>query len=223
MMWEIIGMTIMTSGFDSLNPMAIGQQFVLQGLVKKPRDIWYFILATGVMNFLGGVVFYFSFATIFIQSWTKIIVWLHPYLSTLQIIGAILLFILMGVYLWKQRGPVETQKKITIKGNMTPTALVLLGLGATLSELATAFPYFAFIGWLMNQSFHSILVLCLMIVYNIIYMLPLMGLYAVYCFRREQFDWFYRWIQMQMVRWQRRLIPLILGGIGIYLLILGLF
>ena len=56
-MWQVLLVTISTSAFDSLNPMAIGQQFVLQGLVKKPRDIWYFILTTGFVNFLGECYF----------------------------------------------------------------------------------------------------------------------------------------------------------------------
>ncbi len=39
-MWGLLVPTILTSAADSLNPVAITQQFVLQGMVKKPKHIW---------------------------------------------------------------------------------------------------------------------------------------------------------------------------------------
>ena len=35
-MWGLLLTTVLTSAADSLNPFAITQQFVLQGMVKKP-------------------------------------------------------------------------------------------------------------------------------------------------------------------------------------------
>lgn len=59
-MWSLLLSTILTSAADSLNPIAVTQQFILQGMVKKPRDIWYFILPTGITNLIGGYFAYFG-------------------------------------------------------------------------------------------------------------------------------------------------------------------
>lgn len=59
-MWGLLLPTILASAADSLNPIAITQQFILQGMVKKPRDIWYFILPTGITNLIGGFLAYFG-------------------------------------------------------------------------------------------------------------------------------------------------------------------
>ena len=216
-MWQVLLVTISTSAFDSLNPMAIGQQFVLQGLVKKPRDIWYFILTTGFVNFLGGVLFYFSLSDILIQLWNQIKTSITPYLSIITLIGAIGLILYLIRYFWLIRRTKEEEVKVTIKGSVSPLALVLLGIGATISELATALPYFAFIGWLMNQSFSYWAVIGLMVIYNLIYMGPLMIMYVVYRTQEARFDQFYHWIQIKMIQWKKVLVPVILISVILFL------
>ncbi|MEG0293615.1 GAP family protein [Enterococcus sp.] len=216
-MWQALLVTISTSAFDSLNPMAIGQQFILQGLVKKPRDIWYFILTTGIVNFLGGVLFYFSLSDLFIRLWESIKSGLAPYLSSILLILGVAVIGYLIYYLWRSRFQKLEETKVTVKGSFSPKALVLLGVGATISELATALPYFAFIGWLMNQSFSAVLVIGLMVIYNIIYMSPLMLMYVVYRTQEAKFDRFYHWIQLKMFQWKKVLIPVILLCLGVYL------
>lgn len=216
-MWQVLLVTISTSAFDSLNPMAIGQQFVLQGLVKKPRDIWYFILTTGFVNFLGGVLFYFSLSDILIQLWNQIKTSVTPYLSIITLIGAVGLILYLIRYFWLIRRTKEEEVKVTIKGSVSPLALVLLGIGATISELATALPYFAFIGWLMNQSFSYWAVIGLMVIYNLIYMGPLMIMYVVYRTQEARFDQFYHWIQIKMIQWKKVLVPVILISVILFL------
>ncbi|HIZ52491.1 GAP family protein [Enterococcus eurekensis] len=216
-MWQVLLVTISTSAFDSLNPMAIGQQFVLQGLVKKPRDIWYFILTTGFVNFLGGVLFYFSLSDILIQLWNQIKTSVTPYLSIITLIGAVGLILYLIRYFWLIRRTKEEEVKVTIKGSVSPLALVLLGIGATISELATALPYFAFIGWLMNQSFSYWTVIGLMVIYNLIYMGPLMIMYVVYRTQEARFDQFYHWIQIKMIQWKKVLVPVILISVILFL------
>lgn len=216
-MWQVLLVTISTSAFDSLNPMAIGQQFVLQGLVKKPRDIWYFILTTGFVNFLGGVLFYFSLSDILIQLWNQIKTSLTPYLSIITLIGAVGLILYLIRYFWLIRRTKEEEVKVTIKGSVSPLALVLLGIGTTISELATALPYFAFIGWLMNQSFSYWTVIGLMVIYNLIYMGPLMIMYVVYRTQEARFDQFYHWIQIKMIQWKKVLVPVILISVILFL------
>ena len=217
-MWQVLLVTISTSAFDSLNPMAIGQQFVLQGLVKKPRDIWYFILTTGFVNFFGGVLFYFSLSNILIQLWHQVKARIAPYLWIITLLVAIGILLYLIRYFWLVRRSQVEEVKVSIKGSVSPTALVLLGAGAAISELATALPYFAFIGWLMNQTFSDGGVIVLMAFYNLIYMGPLMIMYVVYRTQEARFDHFYHWVQTKMVHWKKVLVPVILICMSLFLL-----
>ena len=63
-MKNLILTLLATSSVDSLNPIGITQQFILQGMVKKPRHIWYFILTTGVVNMIFGYLVYYGFITV---------------------------------------------------------------------------------------------------------------------------------------------------------------
>lgn len=60
-------------------------------------------------------------------------------------------------------------------------------------------------------------VLFILIVYNIIYMLPLMILYIVYIKSQDKFDCLYNMIKTQITKWANILAPTIVGIIGIVL------
>ena len=53
-MKNLIIALLATSSVDSLNPIGITQQFILQGIVKKHWHIWYFILTTAIVNIVFG-------------------------------------------------------------------------------------------------------------------------------------------------------------------------
>ena len=72
-MWGLLLSTILTSAADSLNPIAITQQFVLQGLVKNPKHIWYFIVPIGVTNLIGGFLAYFGLVTFMGSYFNKLV------------------------------------------------------------------------------------------------------------------------------------------------------
>lgn len=57
-MWTLLLSTVVTSAADSINPVAISQQFMLQGMVKKARHIWFFIVSIAATNFAGGLLAY---------------------------------------------------------------------------------------------------------------------------------------------------------------------
>jgi hypothetical protein len=63
--------TITTSAVDSFNPVAITQQFALQSVVKKRRHIWYYISATAIINFIGGILVYFGLGAL-IQNYMNV-------------------------------------------------------------------------------------------------------------------------------------------------------
>lgn len=73
MMWVLLGISITTSFFDSLNPSAIAQQMLLQTMVKNKRHIWFFILGIGMANFVLGLAIYYGIAAWVSELLTKVI------------------------------------------------------------------------------------------------------------------------------------------------------
>lgn len=231
-MLEMLIPTILTSASDSLNPIAIMQQFVLQGMVKKPRHIWFFILPTGLVNLTGGFLAYFGLISAISGVFDSLLISYGKTLFTLELILGVVLLIAASYIL--QNSKIKRLKQQTdcgsagnvgdeadIKGkirSVSPPALILLGAGATLSELTTALPYFAFMAILFGRHLSIIEVSVILVLYNFIYMLPLIILYFVYIKAQSSFDRFYRFLKKHITRLSGIIIPAAAAIIGALLL-----
>ncbi|WP_159459748.1 GAP family protein [Scatolibacter rhodanostii] len=224
--------TILTSAADSLNPIAITQQFVLQGMVKKPKHIWFFILATGITNLIGGFLAYFGLVNVIGRFFAEIMSNHAQTIFTAELILGIA-FLIAVCYLIQNAKIKTLQKQIAstcssdeekereeavgkIK-SVSPAALTVLGIGATISELATALPYFAFLAILFSQPLTFLEVSFLLILYNLIYMSPLMVLYFVYTKAQDKFDALYLLIKKQITRFSHVAAPTLVGLVGVVL------
>ncbi len=234
-MWGLLISTILTSAADSLNPIAVTQQFVLQGMVKKPKHIWYFIIPTGVTNLIGGFLAYFGLVTFIGNFFAQFVERYGQILFIAELILGIAFFIGFGFLLQSNRismlkNQIQSLKERENNGNVneeteaarkiksvSPMALVFLGVGATISELTTALPYFAFLAILFNYQLTLFQVTLILIVYNTIYTLPLMILYFIYIKSQDKFDSLYRIIKIQVTKWGNILAPIIMGLLGIIL------
>ncbi|MFV0351175.1 MAG: GAP family protein [Oscillospiraceae bacterium] len=227
-MLGLIISTILTSAADSINPIAITQQFVLQGMVKKPKHIWYFIIPTGVTNLIGGFLAYFGLIAFIADFFTGLISSYGRLLYTVELIVGVG-FIMAVVYLIKSSLGRAQNKTIAKSNNeeetaarkiksVSPPALIALGIGATISELTTALPYFAFLAILFNYQLTFAEVTFILILYNFIYTLPLMILYFVYAKAQDKFDNLYTAIKNKMTKWSNILAPTLVGVIGVFLI-----
>lgn len=234
-MWELLLPTIFTSAADSLNPFAITQQFVLQGMVKKPKHIWYFIIPTGVVNLIGGFLAYYGLFTFMGKFFNGLV---ENY-GHLLLIAELLLGIAfcVGISYLIQNKKIEFLKKEiqTLKftkqeernqdeeeavrkiKSVSPMALVALGTGATLSELTTALPYFAFLAILFNYQLSFLQLTFILVIYNLIYTSPLIILYFVYIKAQDKFDHFYTIIKAQITKWSNILAPTLMGLVAVVL------
>ncbi|MDR1629389.1 MAG: GAP family protein [Oscillospiraceae bacterium] len=229
-MWTLLISTVLTSAADCLNPIAITQQFVLQGMVKKPRHIWFFIIPTGVVNMMGGYLAYFGFIT-FIGGFFKTLTEKYgPALYTAELILGIA-FLIGVCYLLQSTKIKELKQKLQALDSggegdeakiarrvksVSPMALIMLGVGATISELTTALPYFAFLAILFEHSLSLFQLTGFLFVYNIIYMSPLMVLYFVYIKAQDKFDRLYTAMKSQMTKWANIIAPAAVGLIGVF-------
>jgi cytochrome c biogenesis protein CcdA len=231
-MFGLLVSTILTSAADSLNPIAITQQFVLQGMVKKPKHIWYFILPTGITNLIGGFLAYFGLAAFagnffkgVIEKYGQIVFTCELILGVVFLIGVCYLIQNINIQVLEKqlqsmndggKGNDEEGEVISKIKSVSPLALVALGVGATLSELTTALPYFAFLAILLNYELTFIQAAFILIVYNIIYTAPLIILYFVYSKAQDKFDQFYTIIKKQLTKWSNVLAPIVVGVIGVF-------
>lgn len=232
-MFGLLASTVVTSAADSLNPIAITQQFVLQGLVKKPKHIWYFIVSIGLTNLGGGFLAYFGLVAFIGDFFTKLILSYGQILFTLEMFLGIAF--LIGVCYLIQNTKIESLKKeiqsLQTEGNgvdkvseaglkiksVSPMSLTILGIGATISELTTALPYFAFLAILFNYQLSLLQVTCILVIYNIIYSMPLIILYLVYVKAQDKFDYLYTVIKTKITKWSNALAPTVVGAIGLFL------
>lgn len=235
-MWGLLASTVLTSAVDSLNPIAITQQFVLQGMVKKPKHIWYFIIPTGIVNYIGGILAYIGLIALIGDFFGGMIKRYGQFLFVAELILGIVFLIAAGLLI--QNNKMETLKKEILSRrsgadndsetdeaktgrsikSVSPAALVVLGVSATISELMTALPYFAFLAILFHYRLAWFPVAVLLLVYNIIYMSPLMLLYFIYIKAQNRFDRLYTVIKREIKKWANILAPTLAGIIGIVLI-----
>lgn len=234
-MWALLISTVLTSAADSLNPFAITQQFVLQGMVKKPKDIWYFIIPTGVTNLIGGFLAYFGLiafigkiVSLFIEEYGQVLFIAEMIIGIIFLIGAGLLIQkgriksledYINSITKEQDNRMESIEEASIKiKSVSPMALTALGVGATISELTTALPYFAFLAILFNYELTLLQLSSILVVYNIIYTLPLIMLYFVYIRAQDKFDYLYRVINKKITKWSNIAAPSLTGLVGAILI-----
>ncbi len=236
-MWGLLLSTVLTSAADSLNPIAITQQFVLQGLVKKPKHIWYFIVPTGVTNLIGGFFAYYGLITLIGNLADILIEKYGQLLFTAELILGIAAFV-STVFLLQSKKIESLKKQIqSLKpsgghpdnendgteaapkiNSVSPPALAALGMGATLSELTTALPYFAFLTILFNYQLTFAQVTFILVLYNLIYTSPLIILYFIYVRAQDKFDRLYRVMKDQIAKWASIFAPAFVGIIGVMLI-----
>lgn len=230
-MWTLFLSTIATSAVDSLNPIAISQQFVLQGMVKKARHIWYFILSIAVTNFASGILAYFGLIAPLGKVLRRAVEAYGNALYTAELVLGIG-FLMAGCHALQGRRIARLKRQLAaLRGegtaadeegkrariqskSVSPLSLTLLGIAATLSELTTALPYYAFLTILFQYELSLLAVCGVLVLYNAVYSLPLMILYFVYCRARDRFDRFYEWVRGWMERRGAELVPVGLFLIG---------
>lgn len=178
----LLGTTIATSFLDSLNPSAIAQQMILQSMVKTKRHIWFFILGIGLANLILGLAVYYG-----IVAWVSRLLSLAvtrypiPLFSLALIAGAV-------CFLWGICWIRETHCTQASQGNesakepasLSPISLFIMGAAFCAVELTSALPYFGFLTLLTGYQLAFPAVLLFVLLYDFMYILPLILLYFGY-------------------------------------------
>ncbi|WP_265456743.1 GAP family protein [Enterococcus sp. HY326] len=210
-MFTLLSMTLVTSAADSLNPIAIAQQLVFQSVSRKKNDIIGFILGIGLTNFAAGVLVYYGLAAL-VQRYLTGILTAYPQIIPIGeiIIGLVLVGYL--VHRWVRRKAVVTNEETEIKKpTKTLDFKTLFGLGIISCglELTSALPYFAFLAILLQYELPFIGVVAILAIYNVIYSMPLIVIFACSLYFSDHLDRFYKKFTVLMGFVISKVIPLL--------------
>ncbi len=221
---SLILTTILASSVDSFNPIAITQQFVLQGMVKNPKHIWFFILATGITNFISGVLVYYGFVAIvgnfaksFMESYSHIIYGLELILGIAFLIATFGLVVKIIKTTKNKSDTIQNddEQKLALKiKSVSPLSLTILGVTATIYELTSALPYFAFLAVLLTFKLSPIILILILLLYNAIYISPQVAMYFLYIKKQSKFDKLYLFIKQKMTKYSSIIMPTALFLVG---------
>lgn len=224
-MWILLGTVITTSFFDSLNPSAIAQQMLLQAMVKNKRHIWFFIFGIGTANLALGLAIYYGIATWVSKLLSKAIE-IYPWYVYGAALGAGILCLLLGIRLISKtkrniKNSVEVTTEVKNPSQISPLFLFFLGAAFCAVELTSAFPYFGFLAILTTYNLIFPLVIVFLIIYDLIYVLPLILLYFAY--NKLQGTAIIKKIESILSKVAAYIVPVVVTLLGILLLYYGIY
>ena len=226
-MWLLLGTTLTASFFDSLNPSAIAQQMLLQAMVKKKRHIWFFICGIGTANLIMGLAIYYGIAAWVSKYLTKIVNAYPFYVYGAAVIGGIVLLV-FGIRLIiktrqsnaaKNDNDCEDTDNIKTPAQLSPVSLFIMGATFCMVELTSAFPYFGFLALLTSYHLMFPLALIFMLIYNFMYIFPLILLYFGY--NKLQGTTIIKKLESVLDKVSSYIVPVVLSLAGVLLVYYG--
>ncbi len=178
----LLGTTIATSFLDSLNPSAIAQQMILQSMVKTKRHIWFFILGIGLANLILGLAVYYGIVA-WVSRLLSLAVTRYPIpLFSLALIAGAVCFMWGICWIRKTQCTQASQGDESTKEpvSLSPISLFIMGAAFCAVELTSALPYFGFLTLLTGYQLAFPAVLLFVLLYDFMYILPLILLYFGY-------------------------------------------
>lgn len=173
--------------FDSLNPSAIAQQMLLQAMVKRSAIFGFYLwhwnskFDNGPCHLLRNCYMGIKISYENRQCVSAVCVWgggnrrYRPFGGwnpayhqdkTKQ--------------RWKNNNGCEETENVKAPAQLSPVSLFIMGAAFCMVELTSAFPYFGFLALLTSYHLIFPLALLFMLIYNFMYMLPLILLYFGY-------------------------------------------
>ena len=90
------------------------------------------------------------------------------------------MWFLLGTTLTANNNGCEETENVKAPAQLSPVSLFIMGAAFCMVELTSAFPYFGFLALLTSYHLIFPLALLFMLIYNFMYMLPLILLYFGY-------------------------------------------
>lgn len=219
-MLVLLGATLSTSFIDCLNPTAIAQQMLLQAMVKRKRHALFFIFGIGIANYLLGLAVYYG-----VLSWVTQLVReaaaRFPAYTYGAEAAAGLVCAAIGIFMIRRtrRSSAEAADETKTPTSLTPLSLFLMGAVFCGLELTSALPYFGFLAVLAGYGLGFPYVAVFLLLYDFIYILPLLLVYWGY--NRLRGTAFITRLERVLGRVAAYVVPIVLTVAGVFLLVHG--
>lgn len=161
---------------DSLNPFSIAVHILLLGVLKNTNRIIFYITGILVVYLVGGILIFTGSTAIFAKLMEQFARVPEFILYLLESIFGVILV----VYGFLEFRKEKQSRQLQVGQDVSTWALLLLGGGGTLSDLPTAIPYLGFIAKMTEMKIDVWLGCSLLLIYNVIYILPLLIIWLLY-------------------------------------------
>ncbi|MEW6038384.1 MAG: GAP family protein [Pseudomonadota bacterium] len=205
--FTIVGIAIL----DSVNPPANAIQLYLLSTVKPIPRTAAFVLGVFGANYLGGLLAVLGLGALLREltaDWSGLID-----ASARTILGFALLA--AAYYLHRHAREGVTAKK---PKSLRPVHSFILGVAVTCAELPTALPYLAAIAVLAQAGLGAAEAAGALLVYNIVFVLPLLVLMSLYLILRRKRAVRLEKLERLVSLWFPRLLPIFLTILGVMLI-----
>lgn len=173
-MLRLLGLVISISVADSLNPSTVGPALFLASGRSPRRSVLEFTAGVFAVFLLGGLILTLGPGRAILALVPRPRPTTRYILETLA--GAVML--LVGAVVWSRRHRLgrRSGSETSHRKQRSP---VLTGAAIAAVELPTAFPYFAAIIAIVGSGHGLLYQLLMVLVYNVCFVLPLLGIVAV--------------------------------------------
>jgi cytochrome c biogenesis protein CcdA len=214
-MLRLIGLVLSIGLADSLNPTTIAPALYLAASDAPKARVAQFTVGVFAVYFLGGALIALGPGELLLALVPK------PNTDTRHVLEVIAgaAMLVAAILLWCYRGRLSTRTVPQPSTEGKSSAI----LGATISavELPTAFPYFAAIAAIVGSGLGPVHQLFLLLLFNLCFVLPLLGILATLSFAGERAD--------ELLGTGRRFLqrywPVLLSGLallaGVFVIVLG--
>jgi cytochrome c biogenesis protein CcdA len=178
-MLRLLGIVISIGLADSVNPSTVAPAMLLASGERPVRNVSRFTAGVFVVYFVGGAAIALGPG--------QLVLSLVPHpdqeaKAVLEVVVGVAIFI-AGVLLWYHRRRLSEQLPDVTPGGRSSA---LLGATITAIELPTAFPYFGAIAAIVGSGRSVVEQVFLLLVFNVCFVLPLLGIIAVLEFAGER-------------------------------------
>jgi cytochrome c biogenesis protein CcdA len=203
------------AALDSVNPTVTAVHLFLLGTARPLPRAGAFVLGVYAANYLGGLLAIMGVGALVRQ--------LPGDVSGLIDTGARLILglalLIAGYYLYRRA---KTELEVRRPKSLRPLHTLILGVAITCAELPTALPYLAAIAILAEAGLGLAETAGVLLAYNLVLVSPLLILLGLYLIlRRKRAFWLAR-IGPLVSRWFPRLLPILLGLLGMILIVDGM-
>lgn len=202
---------------DSLNPSTIAPALYLAAGDHPRSRVAEFTIAVFVVYLVGGALIALGLGQL-VRSVVPDVDIRRTVRYSVEI-GAGVFLIGGAILLWRRRDRMAARGMPATKTKRSSS--LLLGATITVVELPTAFPYFAAIAAVVGSGLGAVRELSLLIVFNVCFILPLLGILATITFGGERAD---RMLEVGRNFLERRwphLLAGLLGLVGVLFIVFG--